>query len=155
MKLAQGLTPGVSLAQRPASTAASGKLRAAAHDIAGLWGMEMIGSKSVARINANIWPGAFVAQQRRSGDAIDAAEWQAHENDPTANLPSEEETVAKANARLVDDRLAAIAENREPACGGFNGMKAVEMAVFAAGLRRRQIEPPLAGRSHPLSPAKT
>lgn len=129
------------------------KSRAAARDVAGPWGMELIGSKGIARIDANIWPEVFVAKYGAGPDAVSAKDWQRLEDDPAAELAPEEKTVAKANARLVDDWLAAIAEDREPVCSGFNGMKAVEMAlaVFEAGLRRTRVDLPLAKRSHPLS----
>ena len=130
--------------------------RAAAREVAGPWGMELIGSKGVARIVANIWPEVLVAQPGRGSATIGATGWQMMADDPTQKLLPGEKTVAKANARLVDDWLAAIAENREPVCSGFNGMKAVEMAmaVFEAGLRQTRVEFPLVRRSHPLLPAK-
>lgn len=139
------------------AVSATFQTRAAARDVDGPWGMQLFGSKGVARIDANIWPEVFVAQPHRSSDPLFSADWQRLEGDPTAKLALEEKTVAKANARLVDDWLAAIAENREPVCSGFNGMKAVEMAmaVFEAGLQRARVEFPLANRSHPLSRPKS
>ena len=57
------------------------------------------------------------------------------------------------NQRVVDDWLEAIAQNREPTCSGYAGMKALEMAlaVFAAGLSRGRVELPLKARNHPLA----
>jgi predicted dehydrogenase len=126
--------------------------RAAARDIAGSWGMELIGSKGVARIVANIWPEVLFRSTSKPAATPADPGWRPLEDDPTAKLAPEAKTGAKANARLVDDWLAAIAENREPVCSGFNGMKAVEMAmaVFEAGLQRTRVEFPLANRSHPL-----
>jgi hypothetical protein len=65
-----------------------------------------------------------------------------------------EKTVARANARVVDDWLEAIRTNQDPACSGYSAMKALEMVmgVFAAGLSRTRIEFPLKDRRHPLSP---
>jgi hypothetical protein len=58
-----------------------------------------------------------------------------------------------ANRGVVDDWLAAITENREPACSGFAAMKSLEMihAVFAAGLSRGRVDLPLKNRQHPLA----
>jgi predicted dehydrogenase len=122
--------------------------RAAAREAAGPWGMELIGSKGLARVEANIWPEVLVSRHRRSSGAISAADWQRLDGDPTTKLAPEEKTVEKANARLVDDWLAAITEHREPVCSGVNGMKAMEMAmaVFQAGLQRTRVEFPLVNR---------
>jgi hypothetical protein len=59
------------------------------------------------------------------------------------------------NRRVVDDWLAAIAEQRDPVCSGYAAMKSLEMihAVFAAGLSRGRVEFPLQNRAHPLAAA--
>jgi hypothetical protein len=63
-----------------------------------------------------------------------------------------EREVGAANARVVDDWLAAINANREPACSGRNGAKAVEMvmAVWRAGLSGGRVMFPLKERGHAL-----
>jgi predicted dehydrogenase len=123
---------------------------------ASLWGMELIGSKAVARINANIWPEVLVRQIDTRNAAPSAADWHPLEGEPTVKLRPEDKTVAKANARLVDDWLGAIRENRDPVCSGFNRMKALEMAlaVFGAGLAKTRVTLPLATRTHPLARSK-
>ncbi len=125
--------------------------RAANREIAGPWGVELIGSKGGARINTNIWPEILIREHGKAASAKDA--WLPLEGDPVLQLRPEDKTVAKANARLVDDWLAAIAEDREPVCSGFDGMKALEMAhaVFESGLQRTRIALPLAKRAHPLA----
>lgn len=54
--------------------------------------------------------------------------------------------------RVVNDWLTAISLDRQPVCGGYAGMKALEMAmaVFAAGLARGRVDFPLKNRQHPL-----
>ena len=54
---------------------------------------------------------------------------------------------------MRDDWLAAIDENREPICSGYNGMRAVEMCmgVFEAGLKQTRVSFPLKNREHPLN----
>ena len=89
--------------------------------------------------------GSWTAQGKTS-------EWRPLDKDPTLRLSAAEKSVDRANQRVVDDWLAAIAENRDPACSGYAGMKALEMAlaVFAAGLARQRVELPLKDRRHPL-----
>ena len=118
------------------------------------WGMELLGTKGAAKIQPDVMPkvyslksGSWTAQGKTS-------EWRPLENDPTLGLPASEKNVPRANQRVVDDWLAAIAEGREPICSGYAGMKALEMAmaVFAAGLARQRVEFPLKHRHHPLRP---
>jgi hypothetical protein len=54
---------------------------------------------------------------------------------------------------VVDDWLAAIRENREPACSGTNAAKAVEMtmAVWRAGLSGGRVMLPLVERTDALA----
>ena len=79
-------------------------------------------------------------------------EWipiEANPNGPVAGAAGQ----LSGNRRVVDDWLAAIAENREPACSGLAAMKSLEVihAIFAAGLSRGRVELPLKKREHPLS----
>lgn len=126
---------------------------AAYRETAGPWGLDLIGSKGCVRIHADIWPEVLIRQSGKAASAKVEDRWLPLADDPTAGVPPEEKTVANANARLVDDWLAAIAEEREPVCSGFNGMKAVEMAlaVFEAGLTKTRVSLPLARRTHPLA----
>jgi len=136
----------------PGGVNATFQSRASYAQTAGPWGMDLIGSKGVVRVKADIWPEVLIRQTSRSTATSLATDWRPLDGDPTARLTPAEKTTASANARLVDDWLAAIAEDREPLCSGFNGMKAAEMAlaVFEAGLRRTRVSLPLASRSHPL-----
>ena len=111
--------------------------------------MEIIGSKGAMRILAEICPRIFV---RSKGD-WSTTQWKAVEGDPTASWSDAERGVQRANERVVDDWLGAIQSNHEPACSGFAGMKAVEMAhaVFAAGISGQRVELPLKNRNHPLA----
>jgi predicted dehydrogenase len=75
------------------------------------------------------------------------------EDDPGVKATAAEHAVGPANARVVDDWLAAIREKREPACSGRNAAKAVEtvMAVWRAGLSGGRVALPLAERGHALA----
>ena len=81
-----------------------------------------------------------------------ASGWQLWEQDPTLSFGESERSFAKANARVVDDWLGAIAHDRQPICSGHAAMRALEMAmaVFAAGLARGRVALPLENRQHPL-----
>lgn len=112
--------------------------------VAGPWGMEFTGSRGVARLLHDAYPRTLL----RHGD-----EWRPLGDDPTAAASANERSMAAGNRRLVDDWLAAIAENREPVCSGRAAMQALEMihAIFAAGLSRGRVELPLKNRRHPLA----
>ncbi len=126
-----------------------GKLR----EQAGPWGLELIGSKGAAKLSANIPPQVFVLQS--AGWKVDgkADEWRKLPDDPTLNQPANTQGFPAANARLMDDLLAAIAQNRAPECSGHNAMKAIEMvmAVYQAALTAKRVPLPLTNRQHPLA----
>jgi predicted dehydrogenase len=121
---------------------------------AGHWGLELIGDKGRARILADIFPSVLVREAdeaKREGQTI---AWRPWKDDPTLPAPPQERSVTAANRRVTDDWLAAIRSNREPACSGRNGMRALEMAmaIFQAGLTGDRIALPLAQRGHALAP---
>ena len=136
----------------PNGVNASFTSRARNRALAEPWNMEFIGTKGAVRILMDIAPrvyalkgGSWTAQGKTS-------EWRPLANDPTLGLAASEMSVGRANQRVVDDWLAAIAGNRDPICSGYAAMKALEMvmAVFAAGLTRHRLELPLKDRQHPL-----
>ena len=128
-----------------------GRLREAA----GRWGVELVGSKGRARILCDIPPIVLVLKPGAWAPEGRADAW--------APLPGAEEdgkaggadAFAAANRRVVDDWLDAIAKGRQPACGGSDGAKAVEMAmaVYHAALGGGRVRFPLAVRTHPLAKA--
>lgn len=115
-------------------------------EVAGPWGIEFIGSKGMARLQANIPPRVQLLKRGSS------EEWTPVPGDPTLGIPENARGFPHANARVVDDWLDGIRTNREPACGGHSAMKAVEMvmAVYEAALRQSRVPLPLANRRHPL-----
>lgn len=119
--------------------------RAKLRDVAGHWGIELIGSKGRARIMADIWPSVLASG--KIGEA-----WRPLDDDVSVNATAAQREVGPANARVADDWLAAIRENREPACSGRNGAKAVEMVmgVWRAGLGGGRVPFPLKERGHAL-----
>jgi predicted dehydrogenase len=126
--------------------------RAGNRALAEPWGMELVGTKGAVKIQPDILPKVYALKRGIWTTQGKTNEWRPLDQDPTLGLPASEKTVARANERVVDDWLAAIAEQREPICSGSAGMKALEMAmaVFAAGLARRRVEFPLENRQHPL-----
>jgi predicted dehydrogenase len=120
---------------------------------AGHWGLHLIGSKEVVRVTADVFPGVWLLKSGDFSDSGKTDQWQRLESDPTLKWTKEEKSFGGANRRLLDDWLAAIDENRDPVCSGYNGMKAVEMCmgVFEAGLNRGRVAFPLKNRKHPLA----
>jgi len=100
------------------------------------------------RILADLTARVFIRRAPAWSDAGAKIEWQPFE--PAAAAANE--SAGRGNARLVDDWLAAIENNREPACSGLAAMKAVEMvmAVYQAGLSGNRVSFPLKEREHPL-----
>ena len=118
----------------------------------GPWGMELVGTKGSVRLLSDPYPQVLWLQS--GGVTLDGEvrTWRARAGEPSATATAVERGFPAANRRVVDDWLAAIAENREPVCSGFAAMKSLEMihAVFAAGLARGRVELPLKNRQHPL-----
>jgi len=126
--------------------------RARNREIAGPWGLELVGSKGKVRVLTEMIPSIYTLRPENWKAKPGANEWQRWAQDPTLSLPDSEKGLAAANARVVDDWLKAIAQDREATCSGYAGMKALEMAmaVLAAGLSRARVPLPMQTRRHPL-----
>jgi len=116
------------------------------------WGIELVGSKASVRLLMDVVPRIFVMQPGQWTDAGRTDSWTRWMDDPGLALNAAEKGFGPANRRVVDDWLDAIRTDREPACSGRAGMKAVEMvmAVYEAGLSGKRVTFPLMNRSHPL-----
>ena len=127
--------------------------RARNRELAEPWNMELIGTKGAVKVQMDIAPKVYALKSGSWTPHGKASEWRPLDEDPTLGLPASERSVSRANQRVVDDWLAAIAGNRDPICSGYAGMKALEMAmaVFAAGLARQRVELPLKNRNHPCA----
>jgi predicted dehydrogenase len=134
----------------PNAVIASFTSRAALRDRTGHWGIELIGTKSSARILADISPRIYLQSETKWSDAGRDASWLRWDKD--ASLPPESRTTAAANHRVATDWLTAINENRDPECSAKNAAKAVEMvmAVYHAALDCSRVAFPLTDRRHPL-----
>ena len=126
--------------------------RARNRDIAGHWGLHLIGTKGVVRVMADAVPTIWALKSGEPSENGRSDQWPRLEGDPTLTWGKDEKAFGNANRRLLDDWLAAIENNREPACSGYNATKAVEMCmgVFEAGLSRGRVNFPLKNRKHPL-----
>ena len=118
----------------------------------GPWGMELVGTKGSVRLLSDIFPQVLWLQSGGVTLEGEVRSWRPRPGEPSATATVAERGFPAANRRVLDDWLAAIAENREPVCSGFAAMKSLEMihAVFAAGIARRWMDLPLAERRHPL-----
>jgi predicted dehydrogenase len=124
-----------------ATFTSDGRLR----ETIGHWGIELHGSKGVARINGDVAPNVFVRSQGGWSATGRTDTW-------TPLDPALVTGPPEHNLGPVGDWLAAIAEDREPECSGANGAWAVEMVggVYAAALQRGRVAFPLVERRHPL-----
>lgn len=123
---------------------------------AGPWGMEFVGTKGRARLLNDVQTQVFVLRTGGISARGEIREWVPLTGEAGGGAaPLAPPNFPQANRLVVDDWLAAIAENREPACSGHAAMKSLEMihAVFAAGLSRGRVELPLQSRAHPLGGA--
>ena len=118
----------------------------------GHWGLELVGSRTAVRILADIWPTVYVMEPGKWGLAGRTDVWKRLEDDPSVKATAAEQATGPANRRVAEDWLAAVREDREPACSGRNAMKALEMvmAVYHAALGGGRARLPLAERGHPL-----
>ncbi|PYJ00012.1 MAG: hypothetical protein DME25_21675 [Verrucomicrobia bacterium] len=125
-----------------ASFVSAAKLR----ETTGHWGIELHGSKGVARINCDISPNVFIRQPASWGAEGKTEDWKPLDAALAGAAPDH-------NAGPVRDWLEAIAQNREPECSGANGAWAVEMvmSVYWAALSGGRSHFPLKMRTHPLS----
>ncbi|MBL9166804.1 MAG: Gfo/Idh/MocA family oxidoreductase [Verrucomicrobiales bacterium] len=125
------------------SFASHGKLR----ETVGYWGLELYGSRGVARINSDTTPHVFLRSSTNWTASGREDRWQ----------PLEAGQVKSPPPPALDasgDWLAAVAQDREPECSAVNAAWAVEMvmAVYASALEGgRPVTFPLKSRKHPLS----
>ena len=119
---------------------------------AGPWGMEVIGSKGRARLLNDVYTTVYIERSGGLSPKGGAREWVPIDANPAATVSGSAAQLG-GNRRVVDDWLAAIAGNREPACSGDAAMRSLEMihAVFAAGISRGRVSLPLQNRRHPLA----
>ena len=130
------------------SFTSNGKLR----DTIGRWGLELVGSKGIIRILADIFPRILMLQSSGWTDQGRSDEWKVIPGDPTVNATEAERGFAPANRRVLEDWLNAIEQGREPICSGKAATRALEMvmAVYESALTRGRVLLPLKNRRHPL-----
>jgi predicted dehydrogenase len=129
--------------------------RAGLEKAAGPFGMEIIGSRGIVRLNSGAEPTLSILTNPNRAATTRTENWK----DWTGGIdPAAEATVDgltgydAAHRRVVNDWLRAIDEKREASGSGERAMKAIEMAhgVFLAGLEGTRVEFPLVKRTHPL-----
>ena len=127
--------------------------RAKNREAAGPWGMELVGSKASVKVLTEMVPKIYLLKDGNWTAQGKTIAWRLWAQDPTLDWPESERGFSGANRRVVNDWLAAIAQDREPVCSGYGAMRALEMAmaVFGAGLARGRVAFPVQSRQHPLS----
>lgn len=125
---------------------------------AGPFGMEIVGSRGVVRLNSGFAPRlSLLAQPNREATAR-TENWVNWTGGVEPSAEAEIDGLTgydAAHRRVVRDWLLAIDEKREPQSSGKRAMKAIEMAhgVFQSGMEGKRVDFPLARRTHPLIPA--
>lgn len=124
-----------------ASFTSASKLR----ETVGHWGLELHGSRGVARINCDLEPNVFVRKQGAWSNAGRSDNW-------TPLEMAADKTSPAHTGNPVTDWLTAIETDRPPECSGQNGLWAVEMvmAVYQSALTGARVDFPLKERRHPL-----
>jgi predicted dehydrogenase len=122
---------------------------------AGPFGMEIIGTRGIVRLNSGFAPGISLLKEPNRAPTTRVENWQDWTGgiDPASEATFEGLTGYDAShRRVVRDWLNAIGEQREPLGSGERAMKAIEMAhgVFQAGITGQRVEFPLVKRTHPL-----
>ena len=122
---------------------------------AGPFGMEIIGTRGMVRLNSGFAPGISLLKEPNRSATSRVENWQDWNGgvDPASEVTFEGLSGYDAShRRVVRDWLQAIAEKREPLGSGERAMKAIEMAhgVFQAGIEGKRVEFPLMNRRHPL-----
>ncbi len=114
-------------------------------DTVGHWGLELHGSKGIARICCDLVPKVFLRRSTGWKAETPGDTWVPFE--PTSTRPLTQNVIP------VQDWLEAIAQNREPQCSARNAAWAVEMVcgVYRAGLSKQRVGFPLKERAHPLA----
>jgi predicted dehydrogenase len=133
--------------------------RAGLEKAAGPFGMEIIGSRGVMRLNSGFNPTLSLLASPNRAATTRTENWVDWTGgaDPAADASIDGLTeYAAAHRRVVRDWLLAIEEKRDPLSSGERAMKAIEMAhgAFQSGLEGKRIDFPLARRTHPLIAAK-
>lgn len=129
--------------------------RAGLDKAVGPFGMEILGTHGIVRLNSGFAPGISLLKEPNRAATTRTENWKDWTGgiDPATEATFEGLTGYDAShRRVVRDWLQAIAENREPLGSGERAMKAIEMAhgVFQAGITGERVEFPLVKRTHPL-----
>jgi predicted dehydrogenase len=125
---------------------------------AGPFGMEILGSRGVMRLNSGAMPTLSLLAGPDRAPTTRAENWVDWTGGVELSTEAQIDGITgydAAHRRVVRDWLLAIDEKREPLASGGRAMKAIEMAhgVFQSGLEGRRVDFPLARRTHPLIPA--
>lgn len=129
--------------------------RAGLNKAVGPFGMEIIGTHGIVRLNSGFAPTISILPHPARDATTRTESWQ----DWTGGVDAAAETTIDglkgyeaSHRRVVRDWLLAIKEKREPLASGERAMKAIEMAhgVFQSGITGARVDFPLVKRTHPL-----
>ncbi len=117
----------------------------------GRWGLDIFGSTGMATIRMANVPLVAYIEESSWAPAGRRSQWQRLPDRPTIT-PREPERIGHY-APIIDDLIAAIEEDREPAVSLRDGLAATEMiqAAFEAHVLGERVSMPLENREHPLT----
>jgi predicted dehydrogenase len=117
---------------------------------AGRWGIDLYGTKGIINVRQAPIPLVSVLQDPVWAPGLTKKTW-----GPLPGLPDVQatENTVWHYQPIIDDLMAAIAEDRRPAYSVHDGRAALEMcmAVFEAPIHGGLVQFPLEERSHPLT----
>lgn len=116
----------------------------------GRWGLDIYGTKGIVTLRLEVDPIIYYAETTSWEPGKQPIEWKVLPGAPKFE-PGPKPSVTM-NAFVIDDLLAAIEEDRQPAVSLESGRDSYEMiqAVYAAYTHGGRIELPLKNREHPL-----
>jgi len=115
----------------------------------GRWGVDVYGTQGVLSIRQNIGPEIHLLKDSSWSPGGSEHKWEPMPDAPAS--PPQDDKVLRYSI-IVNDLIAAIQENRQPAISVHHGRDALEMtqAVFDSYVQGKRVDIPLKDRTHPL-----
>lgn len=115
----------------------------------GRWGVDLYGTKGIITIRMGTIPDVYWIDCPTWAPGGTDAEWKRLPDAPEFTM---DDQATERHKIIVDDLLAAIKEDRQPAVSLADGVGAQEMiqAVFESHVQGKPVAFPLENRSHPL-----
>ncbi len=115
----------------------------------GRFGLDIYGTQGIMTVRINVPPAIHVLRESSWAPGAGGAQWEPLPDAPDMTMANPDN---ERNAGIVDDLMAAIAEDREPEFSLRSGRDAYAMiqAVYEAYVQGGRVAMPLENRDHPL-----